>query len=57
MGDWHNYANGTYGRKAQKEFWRHHEEYKEMKKNEHKYMKKEDEGKPFYPGLKRDVDR
>jgi hypothetical protein len=57
MGDWQNYANGTYGRKAQKEFWRHHEEYKEMKKNEHKYMKKEDEGKPFYPGLKRDVDR
>jgi len=58
MPDWHNEANGVYGKKVQKEFWDKYNENREMDKHEYKYITSTtDKEKPFYPGLMRNADR
>ena len=54
MGDWHNYANGLYGKKLQKEFWDGVNESKAMDQKESNYKYLVSKDKPFFPGLRRD---
>tara|TARA_R110002020_G_scaffold203428_1_gene407095 strand:+ start:514 stop:690 length:177 start_codon:yes stop_codon:yes gene_type:complete len=54
MPDYHNYANGVYGKKLQKEFWDNVNESKAMDQKEVNYKHLVSRDKPFFPGLRRE---